>query len=364
MSRKLALKRLTASDLSLFKWHFQKNPATKQKAFNLDTSVLVNQFYPQLGQPALLPQPRYPLDLYIYGPGITTANNLQRKILKQQKNWRLNGELIDNPVDQPGLYNTLEPEDFALFDFTGDLMPTGANLVLLSKNNPNDKLIHAELNRRFPETSMSVLTERTIQDVLASSGTPSGHPLHDWIETSLLEDAALGGAAGTNAITARRAGRGISPESFMNSRKSAEATGVIGEVLANAFFEEEMRIGEILTFEWTSSINAVAPFDFCITTTDQSLRLIDVKSTSGCFNNPIHMSLAEIQTAVNSSTPYDIYRLYEVTQASGKLRIARDVGPDLSQVLSALINLPSGFTVDSISIRVENLNFEDASVLI
>ena len=85
MPRKLALKRLTASDLTLFKWHFQNHPAGKQKAFNLDASVLVDELYPQLGEPALVPQPRYPLDLYLCGPGLAPANNLQRKILNSRR---------------------------------------------------------------------------------------------------------------------------------------------------------------------------------------------------------------------------------------------------------------------------------------
>src|SRR5690349_10097613 len=126
MPRKLALKRLTASDLTLFKWHFQNHPAGKQKAFNLDANVLVGRLFPQLGEPALVPHPRYPLGLYLYGPGLAPANNLQRKILKQQKNWRLNGELIDNPVENPELYNVLAPGDFALFEFSDGAVPTTA----------------------------------------------------------------------------------------------------------------------------------------------------------------------------------------------------------------------------------------------
>jgi len=62
MQRKLALKRLTASDLTLFKWHFQTHPAGKQKAFILDAGVLVTELLPRLGEPSLIPQPRHPED--------------------------------------------------------------------------------------------------------------------------------------------------------------------------------------------------------------------------------------------------------------------------------------------------------------
>lgn len=357
MSRKLALKRLTASDLTLFKWHFQNHPAGKQKAFNLDAGILTGRLYPQLGEPALVPQPRYPLDLYLCGPGLAPTNNLQRKILKQQKNWRLNGELIDNPVESPELYNILVPGDFALFEFTGDVTPTTAHVVLISSALPADVEIHAELARRFPEGSMWVLEERLVQEVLAAAAPPPGHPLYDWAETSLLEDAALGGVMGTEAINARRGSRGVSPEDFMRSRRNAEAVGVAGEELLNAWLEAEREEGGVRAFEWTASVNAVAPYDFLITDSTGEVRMADAKSTVGGFGNPIHLSLTELMVAVNGPEPYDIYRVYEVSDMGAKMCVARNIGPSLSKILKALSVLPEGITVDGISIRPEYLSF-------
>lgn len=357
MPRKLALKRLTASDLTLFKWHFQNNPAGKQKAFNLDARVLVDELYPQLGEPALIPQPRYPLDLYLCGPGLAPANNLQRKILKQQKNWRLNGELIDNPVDRPELYNVLAPEDFALFDFSGDVTPTMAKVVLIARAQPDDAGLHAELSRRFADGSMWVLDDDVVQDVLLAAAPAPGHPLYDWADISLLEDAALGGAAGTHTVAARRGSRGVSPEDFMRSRRNAEATGVAGEELLNAWLERELHNGRVLEFEWVASSNAVAPYDFRVVEQADAVRLIDAKSTVGGFGNPIHLSLTELMVAVEGGMPYDICRLYEVTERSGKMRIARDIGPGLRHILTTLQALPPGVSADSISLRPEMLNF-------
>jgi len=47
MSRKLAVKRLTTSDLTFFEWHFKNRPAGKQKAINLNADVF-NELYPTL----------------------------------------------------------------------------------------------------------------------------------------------------------------------------------------------------------------------------------------------------------------------------------------------------------------------------
>jgi hypothetical protein len=350
MSRKLALKRLTASDLTLFKWHFQNLNIGNQKAFNLDSSVLIGRLYPQLGEPSLVPQPRYPLDLYLCGPGLAPANNLQRKILKQEKNWRLNGELIDNPIENPELYNVLASGDFALFDFSGDVTPTMAKVVLVAAAVQADTAVHAELASRFPRGSMWALEDGLIQEVLDIARPPAGHPLYDWAEVSLLEDAALGGAAGARAINARRGSRGISPDDFMRSRKNAEATGVAGEEMLNAWLEGERLACRIQAFEWTASVNAVAPYDFRVTGTDGSVRVVDAKSTVGGFGNPLHLSLPELTVAVHGPEPYDICRLYEVTDAGAKMRIAKNIGPSLQGVLATLIALPDGIAVDSVSI--------------
>ncbi|WP_186068780.1 hypothetical protein [Burkholderia gladioli] len=364
MPRKLALKRLTASDLTLFKWHFQNRPAGKQKAFNLDTNVLVGRLYPQLGEPALVPQPRYPLDLYLCGPGLAPANNLQRKILKQQKNWRLNGELIDNPVESPELYNVLVPGDFALFEFAGDVTPTTANVVLIASALPEDEALHAELARRFADGSMWVLDDELVQEVLSEASPPAGHPLYDWADTSLLEDAALGGAAGAEAVNARRGSRSITPEDFMRARRIAEATGVAGEEFLNAYFEREREVGNIDDFEWTASINAVSLFDFRVLAKGGEVRLVDAKSTTGVFTNPIHLSLGELHKAVHGPEPYDIYRLYLVSADKAEMRIARNVGLRLRLVLKVFSSLPQEVKVDGISVQPDFLDFSEEGIIL
>lgn len=363
MPRKLALKRLTASDLTLFKWHLQNHPAGKQKAFNLDAGVLVGVLYPQLGEPSLVPQPRFPLDLYLYGPGLAAAaNNLQRKILKQQKNWRLNGELIDNPEDDPQRYNVLAPGDFALFEFSGDVIPQAAKVVLVASGVHSDTGVHAEFARRFPDGSMWALQESVVSEVLTAAAPTAGHPLYDWVQSDALEDAALGGVAGTAAINARRGSRGISPDDFMRSRRTAEATGVAGEEFLNAYFEREHREGRIEQFEWSASINAISLFDFRITPFGGGMRLVDAKSTTGVFANPIHLSFGELYRAVQGPEPYDICRLYEVNGDGAKMRIATNIGPALRPILEKFSALPPEVTVDGISVRPEFLDFSHEEI--
>jgi hypothetical protein len=358
MPRKLALKRLTSSDLTLFRWHFREHPAGKQKAFNLDSKVLVADLYPQLGEPAMVPVPRFPLDLYLIGPGLAPAQNLQRKILKQQKNWRLNGELIDGPEEDPDRYSVLRPGDFAIFEFFGNGVPSTAKVVLIAEGVEEDLAMHKELSQRYPEGSMWALDEAGLATIVEAAQPPSGHPLHDWSGTDVIEDAVLGGAAGVAGITRRRGGRGMSPEEFVRSRVAAEQTGVLGEELLNQYFEQQLLDGQLELYEWSSSINAVSPFDFCLNKPAGERRLVDAKSTSGDFKNVLHLSCAELLRAVAGPEPYDIYRLYEVTDTSAKLRIAEDVGGVLAGLLEVVSSLPKGVAVDSFSINPALLPFD------
>jgi hypothetical protein len=92
MIRKLAIKRLTASDLTLFEWHFRNQAlGGNQKAINLNADVFIDKLYPGLPEIAAKTGGKIPLDLFIYGPGLEPEYNLQRKIVKfgTYKNWRL-----------------------------------------------------------------------------------------------------------------------------------------------------------------------------------------------------------------------------------------------------------------------------------
>lgn len=357
MPRKLALKRLTTSDLTLFKSHFRNHPSSKQKAFNLDSRVMTGKLFPRLRELAPIPPHRHTVDLRMYGPGGAPAYSLARKILKQQKNWRLNGELIDDPDGRPGLYDALNEGDYAILEFEGDDAPSGVKIVLVAKDVPADARIHAELYDRFPVGSMWAISVDTIQEVVAAASPAAGHPLNDWVDGDTIEDAVLGGAEGAAAISKRRGARGMSPEDFIRALRRAEVTGLVGEELLNAWLDERQSIAEIDSFEWVSSSNAISPYDFLVSPKAGQIRLIDAKSSSGAFGNPIHLSFRELQTAVEGKDPYDIYRLYEVSEAGGKMRIAADVRQSLEPVLAALRILPHGVSVDSISIRPENLVF-------
>jgi hypothetical protein len=142
-------------------------------------------------------------------------------------------------------------------------------------------------------------------------------------------------------------------------RKSAEQMGNTGEEIINDYFIREAEQNCIGGFEWTSSVNAISPFDFRVIGLAGASRLLDVKSTAGTFSNPIHLSLAEIRTAVSGPEPYDIYRVYEITEEFAKLRIASNVRASLQGALDSLQNLPAGMSADSVSVAPDFFEFSD-----
>ena len=116
---------------------------------------------------------------------------------------------------------------------------------------------------------------------------------------------------------------------------------------------------------WTHPIlNGIAPYDFKIFPKEGTHRVLDAKSTSGGFLNPIHLSMGEIWAATKGAEPYDIYRVFKVTESTAILRIAPDIGPALRPVVEALLGLPEGVVVDSLSVDPSVLPFGTSEMVL
>jgi hypothetical protein len=56
---------------------------------------------------------------------------------------------------------------------------------------------------------------------------------------------------------------------------------------------------------------------------------------------------------------YEIYRLYEVTERSAKLRVSTDATKFLRPILVAVTALPKGVSADGFSISADFLRFDE-----
>lgn len=88
--------------------------------------------------------------LYILGPGLRTDPHiLARKVIAAggtQKNWRLNGEFVPDPPDDPERYWELTAGDFAIFGFEEqNALPSGIVMVLVSQNELSDASVFARV---------------------------------------------------------------------------------------------------------------------------------------------------------------------------------------------------------------------------
>lgn len=358
MLRRFALKRLTASDLTFFEWHFRNHNAGNQKAINLNADVFIDQLYPGLPSVALTKAGRLPIDLYLYGPGLEQELNLQRKIIKfgSYKNWRLDGEFIYDPDANPNRFHVLQPTDLVLFEFVGDVEPHASKAFFISQGTKEDSKLFAIMNSKLGGKAMIALKYAEIEELIAKAVPDVRHPILELLLESDLEDAAKAGPQGLSRLYRRRSGRRLSKSDLADALRRVEELGQVGEEFVNAHFEESKAKGRIANFQWESQENAVSPYDFWYEQ-DAHKSLLDVKATSGGFERIIHISLPELFAMRDSPERYYIYRVYEVGEGGAKLRISKEMRGFADSVLKVLAKLPSGVNSDGISLSPSMLDF-------
>lgn len=353
---KMALKRLTHSDLTFFKCYYssQEDRPSKQKALNLNSNILVDILYPELKN---VTGDKLKVTLYIYGPGMEDVHTLQRKILKSKgsKNWRLNGELVYSPEDNLGRYDCLCPGDIALMGFDGEPIPKTVYIDFISQKAEDDSGLYKELDGIL-KSPMQTVTSSQLHDIIVKAGVPEYHPVKRFVLDGELI-AAVEGDAEAALYVYRHTGRQMSSEELKRFEQKADDIGRQGEDLVFRYLKSLQARGKIQDFEWTSSENAVAPYDFQITEADGTKRRLDVKSTTSDFSVKFHISRAELITMVESAESYDLYRVYALDEESVKLRIAYDMKNFARGVLRSLHGLPAGVEINSISCKPEQLSF-------
>lgn len=363
MARKLALKRLTNSDLTFFQWKFENHPAGNQKAVNLNADVFVDKLYPGLSDPSA--GRKFPMDLFIYGPGKTGAYNIQRKIVRSEnsKNWRLNGETIPT-LSETTRFNVLEAGDFAIFDFNEGMTPSSVTIVFIATGVPEDRTIHDALDSYLGPRKMIALSSSELESVVRSTDAVEEHPIFRVTvdvdqPDSELEEVALGGSLKPRrrGIRSRPSMRVISREDLLKAKENADSTGRRGEQFVNDYLTKLQAERSIRNFRWVSDENAVSSYDFRIHDGVSEV-FVDVKSTQGEFERDLHVSYNELLQMATGPERYDIYRVYEIKESSAQLRIARDMKSFSERILSVLNTLPEEITSDSISFPPSLLQFE------
>lgn len=358
MIRKFALKRLTASDLTFFVWHFKNHNAGNQKAINLNADVFVGRLFPSLPGAAISMNGRIPIDLYIYGPGLQPELNLQRKIIKigSYKNWRLDGEFIYDPETNPDRFHSLQPDDLVLFEFLGEIVPNVMKTFFIAQSVEADHQLYEAFRDYISDRSMVETSYPEIEELIAKAAPPEEHPIYELLLEADLEDAAEGGAEGLKRVYSRPAGRRLSKIELANAVRRVEEIGQIGEEFVNAYLERLKSSGQISEFQWVSTENAVAPFDFWYEESGNRI-LLDVKATTGDFERNLHVSLPELQIMQDTTNRYLIFRVYSIVGNTAKLRISGELSKLSTAILAILAGLPKGINADGVSLAPNLLDF-------
>lgn len=364
---RLALKRLTKSDLTFLKDFFD-GPADKkikQKALNLNSDVFVDVFYPDL-KTASSDKTIY-VDLNIFGPGGADCLNLARKIRKGDtyKNWRLNGEFIHTPDETPHRFDSLNGEDIAIIGFIGTPEPTHVYLDFIAASNEVDAPLYSQLDSIVPRVSshnrstMVPISSRQLQSILKNAGVLDSHPIYRFIlDEDLIE--AVQGDSGAQLRIFHRSGRSMTKEELSEAKQNADYTGDLGEELVSIYLQKQKEAGIISDFCWVSKQNAIAPYDFTITDCDGSIQRIDVKTTKGSFNTGFHVSMAELLT-MQDEIPYRIYRVFDLNVADGSalLRISGKFNPLADNIVKILKKLPYHVRADALTCQADYFEFHE-----
>jgi hypothetical protein len=361
MADHIAIKRLTASDCTLFDAVFRTIGAGNQKSINLNADVLIDRLFPSLSSPGTTTEIEIALPMVVYGPAGNGAHTVTRKIIKNPtyKNWRLNGETIPGPAGDASRYDNVKPGDLAVMVFKGEASPIGMDLILISQVEPADTMLHGALSSLFGNKSMIAVTPTQIAAAASAAAVQETHPIliaaADPEMEAALEDAAQGGVEGTGKLLKNKGSRKISKADLTKAKVKAELIGQDGEGLLNGYLAALRASGQLANYKWTAMENAIAPFDFEITEIGGQRTLIDAKATNGPFENAIHLSLAEVIEAAGA-IPYRIYRLFELDEDGSKLRKSDDIGP-LAQKLKLIheTHMPAGIRVDGFSVNTSAL---------
>jgi hypothetical protein len=359
-----AVKRLTRSDLTFFEYQFRRQNAGNQKSINLNADVFIDDIFPYARTIAAGQPHQFPVRLQIFGPGLRrTPDNKTRKVIAaggNQKNWRLNGEFVPDPDDDPTRYHGLAAGDLAVFAFEEGRhqpLPESIALVLVSQAEPADAQVLADLQAFLGTGRMALLPADVLGRV--STASPADHPIRELLDIEMdvaLEEAALGSTDAIRKLRTRPSARRMSAAALAKARASAEANGRDGEVLVNIHLQKAQAAGRIRSFTWVSEENAISPWDFEVAELDGTTVHVEVKSTGGGFDRPIHISHNEVLAAAEAGAPRtDLYRVFAIGDDGGWLRISQGVASICQTIVGAVGALGAGITPDGYSIDVAGL---------
>jgi hypothetical protein len=339
MADHFAIKRLTASDCTLFEAVYRTIGADRRMGIGLSVKLLAGRFYRKLAIAARETNNEVLLGLAIYGPDAKPAQCLTRMIVQRplSDDWILTGESVRCPWDDPARYDNIRPGDLAVMAFTGIVKPTRMDLILLSPAATRDIPAIEALAPLVGDHTMIAVTPTQIRAAIHGAGIAESHPVRmaaaDADRDAAMEDAAMGGVKGPAWLARHRINWPVSISELSRNKRDVEATDREGKGVANLWLSAQVSNGHHRKYEWISEENAVTACDFEAYEVGGMRTRFTAKSTRGPFDNTIHLSLAEVIMAA-SGIPYRIVRVFHLEDFRGKIRVSEDIGPFARELLA------------------------------
>ena len=358
---KLAVKRLSASDLTFFEWHFRHGNAGNQKAINLNADVFKDDLYPVVDVVAKNSSDRLGVDLWIAGPDGASPFNLQRKIIKGRsyKNWRLDGEFIYDPQEEPGRFQVLTPRDLVVIGFEGELAPTAVTVVCLARAADIDRPIVELLDSLLGHHSMVRLRVEQLRSVCEHPSVSRRHPLWMLVTDEDIVDAGAGMWPAVARVS-KRILEGTCPamslDDLRKGRAIAEATGRLGELLVDKYLGDLRDSGRIEDYDWTADVNAVAPFDFHVRHSGQWERW-EIKTTSSNFSRHYYLPRSELREMAHGGEAYRLGRVFGAHRNRGQMRLSVNLADFGRVILESCATLPERVMLNGVTITPDENQF-------
>jgi hypothetical protein len=176
---RIAIKKLTGSDLTFFDSLYKRSNIGNQKAINLNADVFSKELYPDLAESTLGRELEIPVSVTVLGPRPGKSYRFTRSITKKSayKNWRLNGAAVPDPEGEPGRFDDLVVGDLAVIEFIGDAVPEAVRIVIVSSVDDPD--LHRRLRDAVPDGrhSMVRVTRLRLSEIANSMFLGPDHEL-------------------------------------------------------------------------------------------------------------------------------------------------------------------------------------------
>lgn len=360
MVRRIAIKKMSASDLTFFAHHYDIG-RTHQKCINLNVRPFIKEFYPGLEKAP----GSYNVTLNILGPGLHPRKTLARKVNKSgsSKNWRLNGEFVhDDDLPPAKRVHGLVAEDLSIIEFHGDLKPETVDLYLLQESDSNDVALVAGLKKIIGNKSMASVSVTQVLAVLEASGASEKHPLYGiGVEGDDVEcEVATPGEPYKPYVVGSRTGQ--TQEQLDKAAKNRTEVGNRGEKWFEKRCAKWKGSGAIKGYKWVADNDKTAPFDFELVMADDSVVRVDVKATDGAFSSAFFVSGKELEEMAKAGIPHRICRLGGLSSPEGpECKFTQDLQDYASTLWTALDGaLPADVGVKNLSWKPKGLAWDDS----